>query len=96
MGEKGPKQRLERCLGREGCSRRAIGRESGTVAVRAPFIVIANERSSARFRMDDERITENPDESRQSVKGHGVRYVLAFGLAGAVIALLIVYFAFFA
>ncbi len=46
--------------------------------------------------MDDERIRENPDESRQAVKGHGVRFVLAFGLGGAVIALAIVYFAFFA
>ena len=46
--------------------------------------------------MDDQRIHENPDESRQAVKGHGVRHVLAFGLGGAVIALLIVYLAFFA
>jgi hypothetical protein len=45
--------------------------------------------------MDDQRIHENPDESRQAVKGHGVRYVLAFGLSGAAIALLVVYFAFF-
>jgi hypothetical protein len=47
--------------------------------------------------MDDERrIVETPDQGRQAVKGHGVRYVLAFGLSGAVIAMLIVYFAFFA
>jgi hypothetical protein len=58
---------------------------------------LENERSHARFRrMDDQRIRENPDEGRQAVKGHGVRYVLAFGLGGAVIALAIVYFAFFA
>jgi hypothetical protein len=46
--------------------------------------------------MDDHRIRENPDESRQAVRGHGVRYVLGFGLAGALIALAIVYLAFFA
>jgi hypothetical protein len=46
--------------------------------------------------MPDQPIRENPDESRQAVKGHGVRYVLAFGLGGALIALAIVYFAFFA
>ena len=56
-----------------------------------------NERSRSRFRrMDDHRIRENPDQSRQAVKGHGVRYVLAFGLGGALIALAIVYLAFFA
>lgn len=45
--------------------------------------------------MAEERIRETPDESRQAVKGHGVRYVLAFGLGGAVIAMVIVYLAFF-
>jgi len=45
--------------------------------------------------MDDARITETPDEGRQAVKGHNVRYVLAFGLSGAIIAMLIVYFVFF-
>ena len=46
--------------------------------------------------MDDRRIRANSDQSRQAVTGHGVRYVLAFGLGGAVIAMVIVYFAFFA
>jgi hypothetical protein len=46
--------------------------------------------------MADERIEETPNEGRQAVKGHGVRYVLAFGLGGAVIAMAIVYLAFFA
>ena len=46
--------------------------------------------------MADDRIKESPDQSRQAVKGHGVRYVLAFGLGGAIIAMVIVYFAFFA
>jgi hypothetical protein len=43
--------------------------------------------------MDD--IHETPDQSRQAVKGHGVRYVLTFGVGGAIAALLIVYLAFF-
>jgi hypothetical protein len=58
---------------------------------------LGNERGSARVRiMTDERIRESPDEGRQAVKGHNVRYVLAFGLGGAIIALVVVYFAFFA
>lgn len=35
-----------------------------------------------------------PTEGRQGVTGHGVRYVLAFSLAGIVIAFAIIYFAF--
>jgi hypothetical protein len=45
---------------------------------------------------DDRRIVETPDQGRQAVKGHGVRYVLALSLGGAAIAMVIVYFAFFA
>ena len=44
----------------------------------------------------ENRIMETPDESRQAVKGHGVRYVLGFGLSGAVIAMVVVYIIFFA
>ena len=40
--------------------------------------------------MADQRIIETPDESRQAVKGHGVRYMLIFGLGGAVIAMIVV------
>jgi hypothetical protein len=60
------------------------------------FILGANVCSSTRVRdMAEERIRESPDEGRQAVKGHNVRYVLAFGLGGAIIAMVIVYFAFF-
>ena len=40
--------------------------------------------------MPDQGITETPDQSRQAVKGHRVRYVLIFGLSGAVIAMIVV------
>lgn len=39
--------------------------------------------------------TLSKDEARQGVTGHNVRYVLAFGLAGAVCAFLIVFLTFF-
>jgi hypothetical protein len=69
----------------------------GTGSYRDPFIIRANARTGSRVRaMPEDRIRENPDQSRQAVKGHGVRYVLAFGLGGAIIALIIVYLAFFA
>jgi hypothetical protein len=70
--------------------------DRGTGIEHGALIRRANAHKGARVRrMDDARIRENPDHSRQAVKGHGVRYVLAFGLGGAVIALLIVYLAFF-
>ena len=34
------------------------------------------------------------DQARQGVTGHNVRYVLAFGLAGAVIGLMVIGFLF--
>jgi hypothetical protein len=34
--------------------------------------------------------------ARQGVTGHNVRYVLGFGLAGAILALAVVYIAYFA
>jgi hypothetical protein len=34
------------------------------------------------------------DQARQGVTGHNVRYVLVFGLAGAVIALMVIGFLF--
>jgi hypothetical protein len=37
-----------------------------------------------------------PTEARQGTKGHNVRYVLSLGTIGAVAALALVYFAFFA
>lgn len=44
--------------------------------------------------------TRRPDDTqanrvRQGVTGHGVRYVLGYGLAGVVIAFAVVYFLFF-
>jgi hypothetical protein len=63
----------------------------GTGGVRASFILEENASAPERVRtMSDQRIIETPDESRQAVKGHGVRYVLAFGLSGAVIAMIVV------
>jgi hypothetical protein len=37
-----------------------------------------------------------PNEARQAVTNHNVRYVLGFGVAGIVVAFAVVYFAFFA
>jgi hypothetical protein len=36
-------------------------------------------------------VVENEVEARQGVTGHNVRYVLAYGIAGTVIAFIIVY-----
>ena len=44
--------------------------------------------------MDDERIRENPDESRQATKTpRAMTLVLGFGIAGVVVAFAIAYFA---
>jgi hypothetical protein len=67
---------------------------AGTGCVRDPFIGIGNAHSGARFRMDDERIRENPDESRQATKTpKEMTLVLGLGIAGVVIAFAIAYFA---
>ena len=39
---------------------------------------------------------KSADEAREGVVGHNVRYVLGFGLAGAILAFAIVYGYFFA
>ena len=39
--------------------------------------------------MDEKGKIATPDEARQAVKGHGVRYVLTFSLIGAVVAMII-------
>lgn len=44
--------------------------------------------------MDDKPITVEKTDVRQGVTGHGVRYVLQYGLAGAVIVLAIIYLVF--
>jgi hypothetical protein len=62
--------------------------------VRGPFIGRGNKRNGARFRMDDERIRENPDESRQATKTpRAMTLVLGLGIAGVIIAFAIAYFA---
>ena len=38
---------------------------------------------------------KTPVQARQGVKGHNVRYVLIFGLLGAVVAMAVAYFFFF-
>jgi len=44
--------------------------------------------------MEERPIKVTTTEARQGVTGHGVRYVLWYGLAGAVIVLAIIYLAF--
>ncbi len=41
-------------------------------------------------------IVESPTRARQAVTGHNVRYVLIFGLAGVIVAFVIIYVLFFA
>jgi hypothetical protein len=48
------------------------------------------ERQASDPRADRRSVLPDP-RARQSVTGHIVRYVLGFGLAGAIIALVIVY-----
>jgi hypothetical protein len=45
---------------------------------------------------DGERPIVMSTRTRQGVTGHNVRYVLALGLAGALIALIVVYLFYFA
>lgn len=53
-------------------------------------------RTEAAFRMNDERIRENPDESRQATKTpKEMTLVLGLGIAGVVIGFAIAYFAIF-
>lgn len=55
---------------------------------------VGNERERARFRMNDERIKESPDESRQATKTpKEMTLVLGLGIAGVVVAFAIAYFA---
>ncbi len=41
-------------------------------------------------------VEKSADEAREGVVGHNVRYMLVFGLAGAIVAFAIVYGYFFA
>lgn len=45
---------------------------------------------------DETPITKSTPEARQGTTGHNVRYVLGFGVIGAVVALAVVYLWFFA
>jgi hypothetical protein len=42
-----------------------------------------------------DRIVESTTEARQGVTGHGVRYVLVISVVAAIVAMTVVYFAFF-
>jgi hypothetical protein len=67
---------------------------AGTVRGCGPFIALGNARNGARFPMDDKRIEESPDESRQATKTpRRMTLVLSLGIAGVVIAFVIVYLA---
>jgi hypothetical protein len=44
----------------------------------------------------DNRAVLSTQQARQGVTGHNVRYVLVWGLAGIVVAFVVVYLAFFA
>lgn len=39
---------------------------------------------------EKEAVSVDTDQARQAVTGHGVRYVLAFGIAGVVLAFIFV------
>ncbi|MBV9835307.1 MAG: hypothetical protein JO055_12915 [Alphaproteobacteria bacterium] len=41
--------------------------------------------------MAEQRQTKTEDEARQGVTGHGVRYVLSFGLGLVIIAFIVAY-----
>ena len=43
----------------------------------------------------NDRIVETPNEARAGVTGHNVRYVLAFGTAGAIALFAIVFLYYF-
>jgi hypothetical protein len=40
---------------------------------------------------DEPSVVETPTRARQAVTGHNVRYVLIFGLAGVIVAFVIIY-----
>jgi hypothetical protein len=50
----------------------------------------------ARGAEEEDEAILRPTEARQGTKGHNVRYVLSLGTIGAVAALALAYFAFFA
>lgn len=51
---------------------------------------------SQRARGPDAPVVETPNEARQGVTGHGVRYVLVISVAAVVVAFVVIYAVFFA
>jgi hypothetical protein len=49
----------------------------------------------AHFSKQDGTLVETAAEARSGVTGHGVRYVLAWGMLGVVVAFAVVYLLFF-
>jgi hypothetical protein len=47
--------------------------------------------AGAKTSTDNHAATETPNEARQGVTGHNVRYVLLFGLAAVVLAFAAIY-----
>lgn len=54
------------------------------------------EQPDVRDTASGRKIVTTETRARQGVMGHNVRYVLAWGLVGVIIALAIVYYVFFA
>jgi hypothetical protein len=55
-----------------------------------------NDRKARGAAEEEDAPVLRPTEARQGTKGHNVRYVLSLGTIGAVAALALAYFAFFA
>ena len=55
----------------------------------------STEGAKAMSERRDERIVETETEARAGVTGHNVRYVLALGLGGVIVAFTIICFVFF-
>ena len=55
-----------------------------------------NDRNARGATEEEDAPVVRPTEARQGTKGHNVRYVLSLGTIGAVAALALAYFAFFA
>jgi hypothetical protein len=61
---------------------------------RAPEYKEADRRAAQQTSVASQPVVPTP-RARQAVTGHNVRYVLGFGIAGIVIAFLIVYLTYF-
>jgi hypothetical protein len=74
-------------------SRRVTFRSPAPLPAFGEFMSDRNARSAPE---QETRPVVSPTKARQGTKGHNVRYVLWVGTIGAVIALALAYFAFFA